>query len=162
MNFFLISSFLTLISFFAYADSDTVYNLKWSYDKLPFETEIYEGALSLTSRVSETGVFKGRDQLPIMNDLRTGKIKARPGESKIIILVVKNNSDKPIKFAVAPHNVEPIQASLGIKFNCLCNGHTYTVGGKSSWYRIMELKTLKPVAASPIEVTMEHKIFTVK
>jgi len=162
MNFFLISSFLTLVTCFAFASNETTFNLKWSYDKLPIETEMFEGPLSLASRVSEVGEFKGREQLPIMNDLRTGKLKVRPGESKIIILVVKNKSDKPIKFAVAPHNVMPIEASLGIKFNCLCNGHTYTVAGKSSWYRIMELKTLKPVAASPVEVTMEHRIFSVK
>lgn len=136
--------------------------MKWLHPKLAVETQMFEGTLTLASRVSETGAFTGRDQLPILNDLRDGKIKASPGESKIVILVVKNKSDKPLKFAVAPHNIAPIEASLGIKFNCLCNGHTYTVAAKSEWYRIMELKTLKPVDALPEEVLLEHQIFPVK
>lgn len=162
MKCFLISSLITFLGTLSFAKSETTYVIKWLHPKLAVETEMYEGTLTLASRISETGPFKGRDQLPILNELRDGKIKTSPGQSKIVILVVKNKSDKPLRFAVAPHSVVPIEASLGIKFNCLCNGHTYTVAAKSDWYRIMELKTLKSVDALSAEVLLEHQIFPVK
>lgn len=162
MKCFLINSFLTLAGTFAFAKGATTYQMKWLHPKLSIETEMFEGTLTLANRVSETGEYKGRDQLPILNAIKDGKVKATPGETKIIILVVKNKADKPLKFAVAPHNVDPIEASLGIKFNCLCNGHTYSVAANSAWYRIMELKTLKPVEALSEEVLLEHQIFPVK
>lgn len=164
MKCFLISSGIFIASLVSKAavTTTTTYSMKWLHRGLQIETSMYEGTFALTSRMAEVGEFKDRSQLPILNDLPQGQIKIPPGESRMVILVVKNNGENPLKFAVAPHSVAPIEASLGIKFNCLCNGHTYTVAAKSSWYRIMQLKTLKAVAASPTEVVLEHQIFAVK
>jgi hypothetical protein len=165
MRCFLISSAIivaSLASKAAESATTTTYNMKWLHKGLQLETSMYQGTFALTSRMAEVGEFKNRSQLPILNDLPQEQIKIPPGESRMVILVIKNNSEKPLKFAVAPHSVAPIEASLGIKFNCLCNGHTYTVAPKTSWYRIMQLKTLKAVGASPTEVTLEHQIFAVK
>lgn len=145
----------------AQTEKNTTYHLKWSH-KLAIETSLYEGAISLGNRVSETGEFKELSQFPIANTLGENKIQMPAGEYRILILVVKNKSKKPLKFAVAPHSVMPVEASLGIKFNCLCNGHTYTVAPEASWYRIMRLDTLKSAETFKKEVVMEHHIFAVK
>lgn len=159
----MISSLLLGFSSLAAAQTDkpTTYHLKWSH-KLPIDTSLYEGAISLGNRVSETGELKDISQFPIANTLAENKIQMPAGEYRILILAVKNKSKKSLKFAVAPHNVLPVEASLGIKFNCLCNGHTYTVAPGGSWYRIMRLDTLKSAEVFKKEVVMEHHIFAVK
>jgi hypothetical protein len=144
------------------AQQQTTYEIKWRLGALPLAPSLYEGAVQLRTRVSEMGEFKDRYQLPILRELADGKIQAKPGEEKVVILVLKNSSDQPIRFSVAPHNIAPIEASLGLSFNCLCNGHKYTVKPKSSWYRVMLLKTFKEVEASKTNVILEHQIFAVK
>lgn len=160
--FSIICSFVLLGAHSSFASTEATYNIKWSYKGLPIEIEMYDGPPSLVARASEAGEFKGRENVPVMNKLKDGKIKVPQGESRAIVLVIKNKSDSPLKFAVAPHGVEPVEASLGIKFNCLCNGHTFNIPPKTSWYRILELKTIKSVETPKKEVTLDHHIFRVK
>jgi hypothetical protein len=154
---------ITLMSLAAWADPAlTTYNIKWDLGKLPLSVSLYEGGVQLLSRGAEMGEFKDRYQLPILKEITDGKIQLTPGDDKPLVLVLKNNTDKAIRFSVAPHSIVPIEASLGFSFKCLCNGHKYTIKPKSSWYRVLDLKTFKQVSPAKSEITLEHQIFPVK
>lgn len=157
-----IISFLLVLGAQAHGFALTTYILKWDVKDLPVELHSYEGNASLSNRIAETGEVKDLAQLSIIKELKDGHIDVPPGADKVIILTVKNTSQKKIKFAVAPHMVTPPPASLGMSFKCLCNGHKYSVAPGATWYRIMQLRTFKQVDASTEPVTLEHQLFSVK
>lgn len=142
------------------AQSVTEYHLKWEAPKLPFEMKTVLLTSTERNRVSETGILTEKVNIPMNKILNDGKIKLRSGEQAFLALVIKNTSDRKIKFSVSPHSTQPGNASLGFNFNCLCNGHIYEVGAKEVWYRIMHLKTNGTEKASTVDLL--HVIYPVK
>ena len=133
--------------------------LGWTQEKTSFDVTTYELPITEAARVGETGPLLPSTQLPMdRRELKKGELKGFPGETKYVLLVIKNREKAKVSFAVAPHQTQPAHATLGFKFRCLCNGHVYHVGPKEEWYRIMALK-IEKTASEGAKVDLQHVIF---
>lgn len=136
------------------------FELLWDVGKLPFEVKIVEGMPTLKSRVSETGIVTPKTELLILKHLPEQKVEVPRNSESYIYLLIKNKGTKTYKFSVAPHSTHPGESSIGFHFECLCNGHVYTVKKGEVWYRILALKN--SVNSDERLVTLKHNIFQVK
>ena len=155
-----INLFLILFLILEHLQAQTTYNLKWDIQNLPFEVKTAEGPRSLKRRLSETGSFSEKLDLPIKKQMHDGKILLKKTETAYIYLFIKNKTDQRINFSVAPHSTHPGASALGFHFGCLCNGHIYTVEPHAIWYRIMSLKNESN--SSEKEIELSHSIFKVE
>ncbi len=152
--------FNILLFFGLLCNAETVFNLKWHSENLPFDVKTARATTAVKRRVGETGTFSEKLNLPISNQMPDGKIALNNSENGYVYLFIKNNSKKNIRFSVAPHSTHPGASALGFVFNCLCNGHVYTAKPNQIWYRIMELKNDSTNRQKDIELT--HHIFEIK
>lgn len=83
-----------------------------------------------------------------------------PGQAKTLVLVLENRSDKNLFFNATPHSIEPIEASVGQKFECLCNHSIFNLNGKSFWYRMVRFELEKDFSQKKIRLI--HNIIGVK
>ena len=60
--------------------------------------------------------------------------------ARSFVLAVQNNSSSDKYFFAAPHTLSPVETSLGVMFECLCNHHVYKIPSHQWWFRIARLK----------------------
>ena len=87
-----------------------------------------------------------------MGQLVGKPLKIKKGGGENFVLVYYNNSDKPVYFFAAPHEVGPKKYTLGFKFYCLCINHAFMVKAKHYWYRIVRLNISKHMEGDKLEV----------
>lgn len=129
------------------------------YHSFPGKVEIYDVKNESQLDISETRNVKNRDELPVLKR-NGGKFSLRPGQSRTVVLVVENNSGKDWYFNATPHAINPIEASVGQKFECLCNHAVFRADKKALWYRIVRFELDKDFAAPSIRLT--HNILGIK
>lgn len=153
--------FLFLYNVIADAVPPTVFSIEWDYKNLPFTVELAQSYNNSAKNIGEMGILGTKVLLPPHHINKDGKIPLEEGESSVLILLIKNNSDRKISFSVSPHSTHPAESSLGFYFNCLCNGHIYKVGPKQTWYRIMKLSNIVSTG-EVVYVSLKHEIYEVK
>lgn len=132
-------------------------NIKWEYDELKSVMQIYEVAAQPEPELWKTGQGKTLQDLPVTVENKSSHFTLTPGDSKLFVLVMKNDSDVPIYFFAAPHSVNPPALSLGFHFKCLCVNRVYEIPPHGYWYRIVELNL---DANTPVsrELTVTHTL----
>ncbi|MNJ93286.1 hypothetical protein D3C87_109650 [compost metagenome] len=155
-----------LVGFFFFmlacgAQASVEYTFDWDTKGLPFEVKTFHAPISMGDRVGEHGPLVDMVNMPVIDLLGKKKLKLEGSESAVLYLVIKNNGKKDIRFSVVPHSIEPVEASLGLDFRCLCFGHIYTVKAGGLWYRIMKLHHTSPATGKSV-IALKHKIFEVK
>lgn len=148
-----------LITTIAYSKSSlqktnlTSAKISWLYQNVPAKMEIYEPASQRPIKIWDMGTVRSPSQLPVDALIRDSVVQIRPGGSKLFILVMKNETQKPIHFFAAPHVVDPPAYSLGFKFKCLCVNHVYTIAPGEIWYRVVRLLLSPKFVGDSINVT---------
>lgn len=144
---------LLLSSLVQAAESASV-SVNWAYKDFSAKVELYE--VKGQSRLWETKSVKSLNQAPVAERMESQDFRLNPGDSKRFALVVRNDTDRPLYFFAAPHQVHPVEHSLGFKFKCLCVNHAFVVGPREIWYRVVELR-LSEAFVGP-ELTITHTI----
>ena len=135
----------------------TTFKLEWDHGKLPLTTEVQRLVALEEERVGQNGILDDKVILPAAALLKNDEVILGPGETAYLVLLVKNKSKRTISFSVAPHSIHPGESALGFSFNCLCNGHIYTVGPDQIWYRLMKLSSRSKGTMSA--VVLKHTLF---
>jgi hypothetical protein len=138
----------------AWADASVKINVKWLYKDFASPVSIYEvkGQPALWQMKSVPSLADA----PVKKLIPGSSFKILPGQSKRFVLVVKNPTDQPLYFFATPHMVHPEDDALGFKFKCLCINHSYTIGPKETWYRVVEFRLNKDFVDG--ELTLTHNI----
>lgn len=126
-------------------------NIGWEYRGVESPIELFE--VKGRPHLWETKSVKSSETAPIGTRIGTSAFEMSPQEVRRFVLVMKNNSDKPIYFFAAPHQVLPPEYSLGFKFKCLCVNHAYTVGPHETWYRVVELRLSDGFVGDKMSIT---------
>jgi hypothetical protein len=126
-------------------------SIGWQYKDIAAHIELYEA--KGYPRLWETRSVKSVSDLPIAGKIDSAAFKLRPGEKKRFVLVMRNDTDKPLYFFAAPHQVSPVEHSLGFKFKCLCVNHAFIVGPKETWYRVVELHMSQGFVGDALAIT---------
>lgn len=151
---------LIAIPFRAFAETQQI-QLEWVYKELPLQFRLFEASTNRPFKIGEMGTFTKIDELPALREIKDQAFAVPIGGRILLYLTAENKTDREISFAVAPHETNPIEFSLGFIFRCLCNGHVYKIPPGKSWYRLMELKsTGTQKTTSPIY--LKHTAFAVK
>lgn len=132
--------FLLIIPKFALAESQKI-QLEWAYKDLPVKFRLFEAATNRKYKIGEMGYIKKIDELPALREIKDHAFNVNVGGRTLLYLTAENTTDSEISFAVAPHETNPVEFSLGFIFRCLCNGHVYKIPPGQTWYRLMELKS---------------------
>ncbi len=150
--------FLSLISHLsptlvqAGAGTDPVrIKIRWDYKDFAGPILIHE--VKGSPRLWEVKSVKSLSTAPLKDEIKNSEFLISKGEKKRFALVYENKSNQPVYFFAAPHEVHPVEHSLGFKFKCLCINHAFTVGPKESWYRIVEFYLSKDFIGSDLTVT---------
>jgi len=139
-------------SFFAVHAADRVkVNIGWEYKDIEAKVELYE--VKNRSRLWETKSVKLINLAPIGDKIESSVLLLEPGQSKRFVLVMRNETEKPLFFFAAPHVAHPVEHSLGFKFRCLCINHAFTIGPNETWYRIVELRLANGFVGREFSVT---------
>jgi len=126
-------------SFFAVHAADRVkVNIGWEYKDIEAKVELYE--VKNRSRLWETKSVKLINLAPIGDKIESSVLLLEPGQSKRFVLVMRNETEKPLFFFAAPHVAHPVEHSLGFKFRCLCINHAFI--GLSSFGWQMDLSAV--------------------
>lgn len=115
--------------------------IDWKYRNVPARIKLFEA--KGTPTMWKTASVKHESSVPAGREIPDSTLIMKPGESRLLVLVMRNTTDRPIHFFAAPHEVTPPESSLGFKFYCLCVNMTYTVRPGEVWYRVVKL-TLFP------------------
>lgn len=115
--------------------------------------EVYEVAPGKKPKLWETKTVKNFAEVPAGEKLEGGVVEIRAGSVERMILVMRNDTKKPIYFFAAPHVVEPIERSLGFKFKCLCINHAFGIPPEQIWYRVVELRMQKGFVGDEMQIT---------
>lgn len=156
-------SWLCFFGVIAAAESTTVatkkgstFQISWDYQNFPFRISLYDLKNPKIIKVGSTGRLKNRTDSLLANPIVTPSIWVPEGDRYIFALAVENTSNRKFYFHVVPHEVTPIEYSLGTKFNCLCYGHIYSVGPGQTWYRIVSLQNVTPSLGT--QFAIRHKV----
>lgn len=117
--------------------------ISWEYKNFPkrfSQMKIYEPVSGKPLGLWLTASEKDLSQVPISREIKNSLLNMKRGSSKRFVLVLKNETNKPLFFFAAPHQVQPAEYSLGFKFRCLCINHAFKVGPKETWYRVVQLR----------------------
>lgn len=137
----------------ASANKETVsISLRWDYRNIPAKMEVYEVDPSKPTPVWSMGSASSLKGLPIGEQIKGSVIRAHPGEDKKLVLVYRNDTDKPIRFFAAPHRLAPPEMSLGFEFACLCMNHIYTAPPHGFWYRVVQFTVAPEFQGDRLEV----------
>lgn len=132
--------------------SDTVrVRIDWVYKDLSSRIEMYE--VKGHARLWDTRSVKNLDMAPVAGKIESPVLTLGLGSSKRFVLVMRNETNKPIYFFAAPHHVQPVEYSLGFKFKCLCINHAFTVGSGETWYRVVELRVSDGIVGDMLTIT---------
>lgn len=153
--FYLVTAFATHI----HGASKTAIQLAWDYKQVPPTMKIYELNPQKGAKLWDTENVSQLSQAPITTEIPNSVLNFTPGESKMFVLVFKNDSKQTLHFFAAPHSVNPPELSLGFKFKCLCIDHVYEVPAGQYWYRVVELKTAPNYVGD--KVTITHSLIQV-
>ena len=139
----------------AHAAAPITAKIDWIYQNVPGPMKIYEPSASKPVKLWETNSGKTLEALPVAKEIGDSTVSVYPGGKKQFVLVLKNESDKPLYFFAAPHQMSPAQHSLGFKFKCLCVNHVFKVPSGEYWYRVVELNLAPSAAAGAVTITHE-------
>lgn len=129
-------------------------NIAWDYRDIATKVEIYEPKGH--PRLWETKAVKTATELPITGKIDGSAFDLVPGQKKRFVLTMRNDTDRTLYFFAAPHQVHPVEHSLGFKFKCLCVNHAFTVAPKETWYRVVEFYLSDGFVGN--ELTISHTI----
>jgi hypothetical protein len=127
--------------------------ITWEYKDLPPNMKIYQPPRGAILKLWETAVVKDHKDLPVSDEINNSVLKLRRGTNKTFVLVYKNDTDLPIYFFAAPHQVTPPEYSLGFKLKCLCINQAFQVGPGEIWYRVVELQISKNIVGDAVGIT---------
>lgn len=127
--------------------------ISWRYVDLDAEMKIYEPASQRPIEMWQTESVASLDLAPVSKEIQDSTLVMKAGETKKFVLVLENNSKKPIYFFAAPHVVEPDYFSFGFKFKCLCINHAFMVDAGEVWYRIVEMRLSDDFVGDKIEIS---------
>ncbi|MDH4274369.1 MAG: hypothetical protein OEW08_04965 [Gammaproteobacteria bacterium] len=150
------------LSPFAYAaEADPVrIHLKWQYSELKTQMEVYEPKSRPRQRVWKMRSVKEWARVPVTTRLQDDSFDILPGTAKRVVLVMRNDSDQPLRFMAAPHEAEPLGGkNPRFRFKCLCVHQTFVIKPREIWYRVVELRAA-PVVADK-EITLTHTLMGV-
>lgn len=122
------------------------------YHDFPGKVEVYDVNESSQLDISETRNVSQKKDLPVLKK-NDGKFTLRPGQSRTVVLVVENKSEQDWYFNATPHAINPIEASVNQKFECLCNHSVFRSDKKSLWYRIVRFELERNFSAPSIRLT---------
>jgi hypothetical protein len=108
------------------------------------------------AKLWEMGTSAAEGELPIGDEIQGGVLEVKPGSATRFVLVMQNATNAPLYFFAAPHQVNPVQLSLGFKFKCLCINHAFEVPPGHTWYRVVELRMDEGFVGN--EITIEHAL----
>lgn len=151
--------FFGLYSFGVSAGIPLSAKISWKYINVPATMKIYEATAQRPLKLWDMGNGKTLEELPVSQEIPDSTIKITPGGKKQFVLVWKNESDKPVYFFAAPHQVNPQEWSLGFKFHCLCTNHVYSAQPGEYWYRVVELDLDKNYQGTNLDIT--HSLIAV-
>ena len=132
------------------------YRLEWEQRGVALELRTFALPSTTSARVGETALIEKDSDFPVKEELVDGKVRLAPASHAVLLLTARNPGKKEAAFFVAPHESNPIDASLGFQFYCLCNGHVYRVPPGKTWYRVILLKALPEQGESG--VNLKHVI----
>ncbi len=72
---------------------------------------------------------------------------------QMLVVVVRNPLDKPVRFWVAPHLPTPHESEAALMIRCLCVGLTYEVPAHGAWTRVIEVGIRRRDAVARMVVT---------
>ncbi len=127
--------------------------INWEYSNLPLKMEIREPSGSQVLQLWTTGSIPEGKNKPFGKEIFESTIVLRPGQKKQFLLMMKNDSDLPVYFFAAPHQAMPVEHSFGFKFKCLCVNHAFSVPGKESWYRVVEIRLAPDFLGDTLNIT---------
>ena len=142
---------IALLALTAHAAASTKVSINWEYKDSAAKIESYEA--KDRPRLWETRSVKSMSELPVAGKMQEAALTLAPGEKKRFVLVVRNDSDKPLYFFAAPHQALPLEHTLGFKFKCLCVNHAFIVGPKETWYRVVELQMSEGFVGDALAIT---------
>ncbi len=155
MGTFLFLSLISLLSptlVEAGAGTDPVrVKIRWDYKD--FEGPILVHEAKGSQRLWEVKSVKSLSPAPLKDEIKNSEFLVSKGEKNRFALVYENKYSQPVYFFSTPHEVHPVEHSLGFKFKFLCINHAFTVGPKESWYRIVEFYLSKDFIGSNLTVT---------
>ncbi len=142
---------IALLALTAHAAASTKVSIDWLYKDTAAKIELYEP--KDRPRLWETRSVKSMSELPVAGKIQDAAFKLAPGEKKRFVLVVRNDSDKPLYFFAAPHQALPVEHTLGFKFKCLCVNHAFIVPPREIWYRVVELQMSEGFVGDTLAIT---------
>ena len=142
---------MALLTLTADAAESTKVSINRQYKDTAARIELYEP--KDRPRLWETKSVKSPGELPIAGKIEGATFELEPGEKKRFVLVVRNDSDKPLYFFAAPHQALPVEHTLGFKFKCLCVNHAFIVPPREIWYRVVELQLSEGFVGDTLAIT---------
>ena len=127
--------------------------ITWEYKDLPPNMKIYQPPRGAILKLWETAVVKDHKGLPVSDEISNSVLKLRRGTNKTFVLVYKNDTQLPIYFFAAPHQVAPPEYSLGFKLKCLCINQAFQIGPGEIWYRVVELQLSKNIVGNAVGIS---------
>ncbi len=117
--------------------------LAWEYQHFPGEILAFEPPQD--AKLWETASYEKGKEVLKGAPIKDGVVFVKPGEEKLVQFVYQNPTDKPIKFWVVPHVVDPMSHMPKTVLKCLCTGQRYEVPAGGSWSRVISLQVTKDV-----------------
>lgn len=98
----------------------------------------------------------GADEEPrIGAEILDAVLRPKMGSVAKFVFVVRNPTDKPLRFWVTPHLPVPYSAERGLVIHCLCTSQQYEIPPRGSWTRVIEVG-LNPEAGTRGPVVITH------
>ncbi|MBI4347481.1 MAG: hypothetical protein HY553_11540 [Elusimicrobia bacterium] len=135
-------------------------SIRWDYRDLPKAMRVHEYDASTRLPLWKMGEVSDASRLPAGPEIKGANVALRPGETRKLVLVYRNETKGLLRFFAAPHHVKPPEASLGFEFACLCTNHVYAVEPGRLWYRVVELGLHEDFEGDTLEV--RHVLVRVK
>ena len=117
--------------------------LAWEYQD--FQGEILAFEPPQGAKLLETASYEKGKEVPKGAAITDGVVFVKPGEEKLVQVVYQNPTDKPVKFWVVPHVVDPMSHMPKTILKCLCTGQRYEVPANGSWSRVIGVQVTKDV-----------------
>ncbi|MEK6750218.1 MAG: hypothetical protein AABY83_13620 [Pseudomonadota bacterium] len=137
------------------AETDPIHiHLQWQYSELHAQMEVYEPKTKPRQRVWKTRSVTDWARVPVTKRLDDARFDIMPGTAKRLVLVMRNDTDQPLRFMAAPHEAEPLGGKdARFRFKCLCVHQTFVVGAHQIWFRVVELRAAPSVIDKNITLT---------
>jgi hypothetical protein len=131
--------------------------IKWKYKNFPLEVQLYEPQNSLQAKfVGQTRTVKKLSAAKVGQKIQNS-INMPRASSASAVMVVTNNTKEDVYFFAVPHMVNPIEASVGQEFTCLCKNHVFHVPAGKIWYRVIKIE-LNSDFPKISDFAIEHEI----